>query len=262
VNQHLGPGHASLAMYSFEQLRPAYQRYWTAVRRHACWLPERLEWPIDVSASWLADDLVVAQTCGWPLVTELSGRVRVLGAFCPAVPGADGHRYRSVLVANRQAPARDFIAARAAVNSMDSLSGWVSLVAAVAGPAGRLEGPVTWTGSHLDSVRALHADQADVASIDGVSWAHIVRLWPELASGLVQVGDGPLVPSLPVITSLSTSNDQVDAIRHAMAAGFHDTQAAAATAAMLMTGFVPLDAEDYESLHCLAPGPPPGASPG
>ena len=92
---------ASLAMYPFAALRPAHQRLWDAVVARAPELPATLTWPDDVHATWTDDAVVVKQTCGWPLVTRLATRVRVVGAFEHTVPGARGHRYRSTIVATR-----------------------------------------------------------------------------------------------------------------------------------------------------------------
>lgn len=254
-----GAGRAGLGMYPFAPIRPEFDTYWASVHDRARWLPARLDWTLDPPVSSVAADVVVAQTCGWPLVEHLGDLVRVVGAFEPMVPGAVGHRYRSVLVARASASALDDLGgARAAVNSFDSLSGWVSLVSAVPQPAARWSGPITLTGSHLESVRALHEDRADVASIDSVSWVHIQRFAPELVAGVVEVGSGPLVPAPPVVASATTTDDELTAIRLAMAEAFHDDAARTAMAGALMGGFVPLELADYISLRALRPGPAAG----
>jgi hypothetical protein len=127
---------AGLGMYPFEPLRPAYDRLWQAVRQRAPWVPDRLEWDVDIHAQWRDPATVVSYTCGWPLVTELADladadRLHVVGTFVFAIPDADGPTYRSVLVARRPGTAADFAGARAAANGADSLSGWVSLLHAV-----------------------------------------------------------------------------------------------------------------------------------
>lgn len=240
-------------MYPFERLRPAYDRYWTAVHRRAPWLPAELRWDIDLRASWTAADLIVAQTCGWPLVTKLADRVRVVGAFEPLVPGAAGHLYRSTLVARTGGSARSFIGARAAANSQDSLSGWVSLAAAVHGPGQAWTGPVVWTGSHLGSIRAVRDGHAEIASIDSVSWAHALRFEPATATGLVEIGHGPLVPSLPVVTAMTTDDRSLELLRVAMSSAFDDDDAANFVDEIKMSGFVPLDIDAYVGVRDLAP---------
>lgn len=257
MNRNRSGGHASLGMYPFEQLRAAYDGLWQAVRAEAQWLPAKLGWDRDLDESWLAPDMVIAQTCGWPLINKLADRVRVVGAFELLVPGAVGHRYRSVLVARAPCAVADLAGMRAAVNSSNSLSGWVSLVAAVHGPGGTWAGGVSWTGAHRASIAAVAEGRADVASIDAVSWVHFCRLVPELVAGLVEVGSGPLVPSLPLITAASTSDEQLAELRAAIAAGCASPETTIATRELCIGGFAPLGLDDYRSLAHLAPHPGP-----
>lgn len=247
-------GHASLNMYPFPPLRAAYERYWAAVHRRAPWAPAVLDWERPLAEVWVAPDLVVGQTCGWPLVTSLHHRVRVLGAFEPMVASAEGHRYRSLIVATRDAEIHSFAGSVAAVNSADSLSGWISLVTAVIGAGGTWRGEVVHTGAHLESVRALHERRAEVASIDAVSWAHISTFHPGLVADLVVVGNGPLVGSLPLITAASTTDDQLAELRLALSGAFAEREAGAAMLVARMSGFVPLDVADYSALTALRPG--------
>ena len=49
---------------------------------------------------------------------------------------------------------------------------------------GRFFGSVVVSGSHLRSVEMVASGEADVASIDCVSFAHFQRLYPSLVSGV------------------------------------------------------------------------------
>ena len=238
-------------MYPFDELRPAYDRFWSRVSAGAPWLPPSLDWDRDLHESWVEPDLAIAQTCGWPLVTELADRVRVVGAFEPLVSGAVGHCYRSVLVGREQCAIAELMGAHAAVNSPSSLSGWVSLVAAVHGPGGAWTGTVTWTGAHRRNVVEVAEGRADVASIDAVTWAFISRFSPELTAGLVEIGSGPLVPSLPLITAASTTDEQLAALRGAITAALRDSQTVSVARELCIGGFVPLDLDDYLPLLSL-----------
>lgn len=254
------PGRAALGMYPFDALRPHYDRLWTAVRARAPWLPEQLVWDDDLHAQWRRPDMVVAQTCGWPLVTELadlveSGRVHVVGAFVPDLGEGDDSTYRSVLVARRTGSLAEFASLRAAVNGFASLSGWVSLLAAVHGPGARWHGDVVVTGAHVDSVRAVAAGQADIASIDALSLAHLRRLDPSLCEGLVELGRGPRVVSLPVIAGAGATPEHLAELRHALADALADPALATTREALLMRGFEARDYADYLPLRALAPAP-------
>ena len=244
---------AAFGMYPFEPLMPAYDRYWAAVARRAPWLPSTLDWSSTAHDHWEHPNVAVTQTCGWPLVTRLAPRFQVMGAFAASIPGANGVRYRSTIVARRPGPLEAFTEAAAAVNDRQSLSGWVSLVSAFGGTAVGRNRPVVITGSHLESVRVVQDGRAEVASIDSVTLAHVRRFWPELVDGLVTIGHGPWVPTLPLITGLATSERQLSGVRAALSGAAQDEPEAAAF--LLIERFVSLSVEDYRPLLALHPMP-------
>jgi ABC-type phosphate/phosphonate transport system substrate-binding protein len=248
--RHPSTGVASMGMYTFPEVRWAFDEIWAGVAERLVWVPRSLDWEEDLHASWTDDALVVGHTCGWPLVTALYDRVRVLGTFAATVPGADGPRYRSVLIARRLAEPSTFAGSVAAVNGSDSLSGWISLLAAVHGAGATWDGEVRWTGAHVESVRAVRDGLADVASIDSVTLG-LVRLHrPELLEGIVEIGEGPSVPSLPLVTHHDASDDEVAWLREAIAASVASSPQAAVAA--LIREFVPLDLADYVPLRSLS----------
>ncbi len=139
----VGAGQVSLPMYPFAELRDEWALLWSAVRdahERRDELPRDLVWSDDIHSLWNAPDLVLSQSCGWPIVSELEGKVRVIGVFDPDVDGGEDGTYRTLLVARDGAPVDAFVGTTAAANGPDSLSGWVSLVAAVEGPGARLAG--------------------------------------------------------------------------------------------------------------------------
>lgn len=235
----------SLAMYPTATLRPAYERLWRAIVDRAPDLPAELTWPADVHATWADDTVVVKQTCGWPLVTDLGDRVSVIGAFEPDIAGAEGHRYRSVIVATSPAQPAEFVDATVAYNSADSLSGWVSLMAWSGRSGASLRRSGVRSGSHEASLEMLQSVRANVASIDAVTLAHVRRHRPDLLDGLHEIGQGPLVPSLPIVAPARVGDDTVDRIRTALAAVVADDAIAATCDELLIAGFVPLDLDDY-----------------
>jgi ABC-type phosphate/phosphonate transport system substrate-binding protein len=242
---------ARLGMYPFAEVRPAYDRLWAEVHRRCPWTPALLDWVVDVHESWRSPHLVVGQACGWPLVTQLRDTVRVVGAFAPDTAQGDGITYRSVIVARAAAPLEAFSGAHAAINGADSLSGWVSLVTAVEGVGGAWTGAITVTGAHLESLRLVREGAAAVASIDSTTLAMVRRDRPHLLDGVVQVGEGPRVPSLPVITSASTTDEQLAQLRAAFAAAVAALPDVAA--ALLVRSFEPLEPADYLTLLALTP---------
>jgi len=103
----------------------------------------------DLMALWRAPDLLLSQTCGYPLVTELAGEVRVLAAPEFALPGCAGIDYCSlILVPQQGAPFEvKLVATSPVVESADgTVRTWFEPVADVSLPHGaacrlRVPGP-------------------------------------------------------------------------------------------------------------------------
>lgn len=242
-------------MYPFDAVRPAWERLWSAVHQRAPWTPSSLRSDGDVHDHWSDPACRVAQACGWPVVTALRGVVEVVGAFSLALDGADGHRYRSVLLANRPGSVADFarVGTVAAVNGGDSLSGWVSLVAATVGPGQTWPGSVRWTGGHVESLRLIGGGGADIASVDALSLGFVRRHHAHLLAGLHEVGRGPWVPSLPIVTRAGTPAPLVSDLRDAFTDALGAPELADVRDALFLDGFVALDDGDYRPLVDLAP---------
>ncbi|MCB1000030.1 MAG: PhnD/SsuA/transferrin family substrate-binding protein [Acidimicrobiales bacterium] len=248
-------GEVSLAMYPLAEVRDAWDHLWWQVHRRAPWLPDTLGWPDDPPSSWRSPDLVVGQTCAWPLMTELVGRVRVVGSFAHDVPDAVGPTYRSVLVARRAAPPASFAGGTAAVNDRGSLSGWVSLIHAVHGPRARWEGEVRLTGAHVDSIRAVRDGDADIASIDAVTWWLVSTLRPSAVAGLAPVGQGPRVPCLPVVVGAAVPDDALAELRVVLDDAVRDEGFRDDRRRLALRGFVGIELDQYRPVLELSPAP-------
>ena len=65
-------------------------------------------WPEDLLTHWQDNRLLLSQTCGYPLVSQLPA-VQLVGTFHYQAPGCTGRDYRSWLVArDKQATLADF----------------------------------------------------------------------------------------------------------------------------------------------------------
>jgi ABC-type phosphate/phosphonate transport system substrate-binding protein len=245
-------------MYPFESVRPAWETLWAAVHRSAPWTPATLRWSDDVHETWTDANCVVAQACGWPVAALLRDTVDVVGAFTLTIPEARGHRYRSVLVGRDRRTLLELADADAVVvaNCADSLSGWISFLAAVAdaGAGDEWPGDVIWSGAHVESLLHLKDGRADVACIDALSLALIKRLDPGLVSGLHELGNGPLVPSPPVIVPSATPRALVDSLRDAFTWAVSDPAVGGALAELCIDGFVSLDHTEYATTLQLVNG--------
>jgi ABC-type phosphate/phosphonate transport system substrate-binding protein len=238
---------ASLAMYPFTQLRPAYDRLWDGVRSRLSFAAPALDWELDHLTACRRDDLLLGQTCGWPLITELASTVRVVGTFDCDVNGAAGGTYCSVLVSNTDDPLDDILRRPdliVAANSSDSLSGWISLQS-VAIAKGVLLETVEWTGSHAVSIDTLRQGRAHLAAIDAVSWAHLG------GPGLSIVGHCPRIPCLPLVTSRSSSDAVLGELRQALGVTVSDPAMAAVCSTLKVRAFLERDLADYEGVSKL-----------
>lgn len=249
-----GPPYASFGMYPFPHLVPAWERLWVAVRREVPWVPERLRWDGEVQEHWRRPDCGVAHACGWPVAAELGELVDVVGAFSLALPDADRYLYRSVLVAaDRTALARaaepepdpDLVLA---ANSPDSLSGWISFLAALGRPS--WPGTIRWTGAHVRSLAALRAGQAHLACIDSLSLAHLRAADPAVDAGLHVVGHGPWIPNPAIVARRGTPPEARRALAAALGAAVADPEVGGP---LRYDGFVELTAADYQPTTRLVP---------
>lgn len=244
---------AELGFYPFEDTRWAWNEIWGRVYSQAKCLPQTLQWTQSPEELWLQPELAVSQTCGWPLITRLSERVRVVGAFRHSTPESASHFYRSVVLGRVDGTPFDFQGSIAAVNDLESLSGWISLIAAIHGPQETWRGAVKISKSHYESALMLSRGEADIASIDSVTFAHLKRVIPDVISSLFVICNGPLVPCLPIVANLATVDDQLQDLRQALSDATRDQNMARATEALFITGFDALELDDYLSLRSLTP---------
>jgi ABC-type phosphate/phosphonate transport system substrate-binding protein len=204
----------------------------------------RFQRPTDLLAHWQRDDLLLSQTCGYPLVTLLPD-VQVVGCFHYTAPGCEGINYRSQLVV-RQAEAgktvRDFRGQVAACNSKDSQSGYHALRTSV-GHDDAFFRSIVWTGSHSQSLSALQRGAADIAAIDCVSLALLARYEPQALTGLTVMGETALTPGLPLIASRHTSTQTLNALREALTEIANEAEIAEP---LLIGGFSPASRRDYD----------------
>jgi ABC-type phosphate/phosphonate transport system substrate-binding protein len=214
-------------------------------------LPTQVDWPKDLHQHWLAPRLLLSQSCGYPLTHALRGQVQMLGCFVYSAPQCRGTDCASVLVArqeHRELAPQDFAGLRAAYNSTDSQSGYNALRAMVAPLAqgGAFFASALETGSHRGSVDAVREGRADLAAIDCVTWAVLQMHDAAATEGLCAIGHSAPYPGLPLITSLHTPPEQVQALRHGLRGLVIAPAAAQALGQLLIEGFKTPDLAVYQ----------------
>lgn len=245
---------AALPMYSSNPAR--VQEFWHAVARRLLQAgvegaPAGLTWPAsDYLGHWLAPSLLLSQACGYPLVSKLADRVRVVGAFHYGVDGCDGPLCRSALITRANESScelADFRGRSVAYNDPDSQSGYNAMRSLVAPLAvnGVFFGAQLETGSHRKSVEAVRDGLADIAAVDCVTLAGFGRYTPEVTQGIRVMGYSNAYPGLPLITSATTSDATLAALRAALAAAMQDPGLAALRKDIFLKGFEPLEFSAY-----------------
>ncbi|MBK5015955.1 MULTISPECIES: phosphate/phosphite/phosphonate ABC transporter substrate-binding protein [Pantoea] len=204
-------------------------------------------WPDDLLAHWRDERLLLSQTCGYPLVSQLPA-VQLVGTFHYQALGCSGRDYRSWLVArDKQATLADFNGQRAVANSPDSQSGYNAL-RFVAARQGVTFSQLLLSGGHRQSLAALRDSQADIAAIDCVSWALLARYVPDELRGLHIIGETPAAPGLPLITAASTSAARLATLRTALHQLVSDPAWRGVCDDNLISGFSPVQRDDYQDV--------------
>ena len=248
------PPVAALPMYDWPVIRGANDSLWrrmvAALRARGLNTPDNLERDRPETEIWRDPGLLIAQTCGYPLVSTLLGHVRLVATPCYGVAGCEGVFYSSHIIVRRDEPARELAAMAgsiAAINSHGSQSGFAALhsaCAATGAPQPFFSGSVL-AGSHLGSMRAVAGKKADIAAIDAVCWALARRDCPELAGQLKSLGTTSLMPGLPFVTAAGRPDEEVDLIRDALVECLADPKLQAVRRGLFLTGIEVLDVADY-----------------
>ena len=107
---------------------------------------------------------------------------------------------------------------------------------------------VVITGSHLASAEAVVRDEADLAALDCVTYAHLQRWRPQLVAGLRVLTWTVRSPGLPLITSLTTRPSQLAGLREALQEVAIDPALREVRDILLLDGFNLVAAEHYRAV--------------
>ncbi len=244
--------YAFLGMYDRPALRPANEAWWAGLARHfaahgVSGVPEHLDHSgIDPYDIWQSPGLFMAQTCGYPLTHRLADKVQLLGTPCYHAPGCDGADYRSLIIMRTGEAAENLAGAlpgRIAVNGLDSYSGWRALVAMA--PDIRSICDIVISGGHAASIQMVRDGAADLAAIDGVTFALIGDVEPEQLAGLSVVDQSVEAPGLPYVTRADVGEDRVRPMIAAIEAAFADPTLAQVRQSLRLVGFANVPLADY-----------------
>jgi len=240
---------AVLAMYDWPELQGANDQIWSGVatrlRAAGMTAPDKLNRSLDEEVPWRSPELLLAQTCGYPYVKSLRGKVRLVGTPHYDAEGCSGPEYCSWILVRQGSDIRNMAGLRqrrAAVNHYRSHSGWNALRSTIPG----VLNDVLLTGSHLESLRMVAEGQADFCATDSVCWALARHHRPDLAAHLRIVGQSQSVPGLPYITAAGRSDEELQILRRAISETIHDVDMDSAREVLLLDDFSVVEDEDYD----------------
>jgi ABC-type phosphate/phosphonate transport system substrate-binding protein len=241
---------ASLGMYDHPAQQGANDRIWSAIARilrtrGVEGVPDVLDRTRHVHDLWRDTSLLFGQACGYPLIADDSLALQVIALPIYDVPGATNSdaTHASVLVARANdghSLLSDYRDTRAAINDPQSNTG-MNLFRATLAPIAETDvffASVVQTGSHRASVAAITAADADIAAIDTVTYATLIRHEPDLTAPLKIVARSPASPTLPFVTSANTSIETIAALRLALQQVMTDPRLADDRAVLALAGIV------------------------
>lgn len=213
--------HVELLMYTApEPIRAASERWISRILKHLG--HSRLNAArLSLPELWLSPDLLLTQTCGYPLMTLLRDQVRIVGRPRYELPDASAGNHCSLILSRADDVPKtlaDFRGSRGVINSEDSNSG-MNLLRQRLAPLqrdGQFFATVGISGAHRESLRWLREDRADLAAIDSVTYACLAQYAPEEVNGLRVVARSAFSPTLPFITAVSTTDKQIERLRQVM----------------------------------------------
>jgi ABC-type phosphate/phosphonate transport system substrate-binding protein len=245
----------SLPMYDWPEIREATDAWARGLARHLRNLgfadaSEVLSRASDYRVLWIDPDLLLSQSCGYPLTHEYREQLVPVATPHYAVDGCSGPYYSSFVLVRSDDSIGELSELRgrtAAINDRSSMSGMLALKLVFAPFArnGDFFAATIETGSHVDSLLAVQQGRADVCAIDAVCLALARRYRPDLLSGNAEIARSPLVPGLPFVTSAARPLEQLSRLRQALVLAFADAELQQQRDALFLSGFSPLGPTDY-----------------
>ena len=249
---------ASLAMYvSPPPVWEATRMFWKAlgarIRAAGLDAPEALDDDVRYDEAWLRPDLLFGQTCGYPYVRHLRGKVQLVASPVYGLPGCDGPLKCSFIIVNAGSTVQsieDLRGTRAAINEPGSNSGYNLFRHSIAPYAvdGRFFSSVHETGGHRASIDAVSSGLADVAAIDCVTFGNTLRFDADRVAGVRILAETVKGPGLPFITSAATPAKDLVILRRALSETIADPALDDVCDTLSLRGISLLGDADYEVL--------------
>lgn len=249
---------ASLPQYDLPELREATDDWWCGLRRHLCrhgidGVPEELTRTEDDEAVWRDPTILLTQTCGYPLMTELKGELRPVVTPVYRCEGCIGGTYSSAVIVRETdyiGSLEDLRGKKAAINNWNSHSGMNALRLTIAPLAweGRFFGEIYLSGGHAKSVKAVRDGIADVAAVDSVTWALLGQECPQARDGVKVLTWTREAPALPYAVRADASDDLFNRVQVALLEAGIDPDLSEQRSRLLINGFETCSLETYHAM--------------
>ena len=248
---------ASLGMYDHPRQYWANDAIWSALaeilRREGVDAPPALDRGRAVAKKLRDTNNWFGPHSGAPMVKDSDLDLRVIGVPVYDVPDCDPGQHVSYIVTRRDdsgAGLINYLGRRAAINSPKSNTGSNLFRAAIAelSRGERFFGEVVETGSHRASISALVWGDADIAAIDAVTFAGLVRYEPEAMIGIRVLAKTRSSPVCPFVTARGTDRTTVTILRAALAEIVADPALASARDALFLSDIRPATVHRYSAV--------------
>jgi ABC-type phosphate/phosphonate transport system substrate-binding protein len=211
----------------------------------------------DYDSQWQRPDFFFGQACGYDVQIANARRLAVVATPCYVAPGCIGSTYRSFVVVRDDSPLEclaDLRGTRCVINTPTSHSG-MNILRSLVAPMhadGRFFQSVKISGSHERSLRMILRREVDVAAIDCVTHALLVRHRPSEIEGTRVLMSTQEVPAPPFVTGLAAGRKWLPRMRRALHRALDQAALAEAKAALLLDRIEVLPDEAYSPIAAIA----------
>ncbi len=198
-------------------------------------------------------EVLFTQICGYPLFKRYREEGRMLASPCYNFAGCDGPTHRAYFMVRADDGARSLKDLRGRIfgcNSLLSNSGMNLPRLSLARIAGGKPffSSVVMTGGHVASLDRLLDRTIDVCSIDNVTWGFFRKFRSDSAARFRVLDETLPSPSLPFVTSSTTSEADSALIADALGEIFFDPETLQIRRTLELAGIATPDVSAYERL--------------
>ncbi|MET0337098.1 MAG: PhnD/SsuA/transferrin family substrate-binding protein [Caulobacter sp.] len=234
------------SIYDLPELEGAHEAFWTAVQVELEKLPSAQD-ASDAPAP-------IGQICSYQYAAHWADKLRLLATPRYGAPGCHGPFVRHVVVVARSSPAQtlaDLRDARCAVGATmtNAVSALRAAVAPLSGGQSFFSDLIAFP-NETSAALAVAEGEADLASLDCVAFALLLRARPQLVQALRVLSWSGRAPAAPFVAEANTTPDQVVGLQAALHAVARDPSYKSLRAELLLDGVNGLPSAHYRAaLH-------------